>query len=305
MEAVCDLCGDCRFEELLNETRLWKVPTGRRMVRCYRCNLVQIVPRTDPMVVDYSQEDYFASCLDFQEGAARYSARISLFRRRLQEIDRYREPGRLLDVGCAKGDFLRLARDEFGWDVVGLDVSAWAAEYACSTYDLDVQVASVADALFRQAEFDVIHANHVLEHVSAPLTALQRMWQWLRPGGCLFLEVPNEIDNLPWHLDLLLGRTRAEDGPFGRRKPRPQSTPHLYFFTRKTLARILESASFEVAALRTRTDTTWRTIYPGTTFPVKAQVKIAAFRLACVIGQWMGRGSNIVAVAARPDSTRL
>jgi 2-polyprenyl-3-methyl-5-hydroxy-6-metoxy-1,4-benzoquinol methylase len=167
------------------------------MLRCRRCSLVQILPRQPS--VEYGK-DYFDSYQDFEERTIRHSARVSLFRQKLREIGRHINTGRLLDVGCAKGDFLHLARDEFGWNVVGLDISEWAARYARSVYGLDVQVAAASGAVFRQGEFDVIHASHVLEHTYAPLTALQKLWMWLKPGGYLHIEVPNETDNLTWYV---------------------------------------------------------------------------------------------------------
>ena len=298
VETTCGMCGAHGFAELLDEARLWKVPAGRHMLRCRRCNLVQIVPR-DTGIADYDSA-FFDSCQDFAEGTPRHSARISLFRQRLREIGRYRDPGWLLDVGSAKGDFLRLARDELRWNVVGLDISEWAAERARSLHNLDVQVAAIAEAVFRRGEFDVIHGNHVLEHMPAPLDAVRKLREWLKPGGYLFLEVPNEIDNLPWRLDALLGRTRKNGSFWGLRESRSQSTSHLYFFTCDTLSHLLIEAGFEIVSLRTRTDTRWNRVWPAEGFPVGAKLKIAAYRLLRLVGQCVDRGSNVVAIAQKP-----
>ena len=302
VESTCGLCGARSFTELLDEARLWKVPAGRRMLRCQRCSLVQIAPR-DTATTDYDG-DYFDSCQDFAEGTLRHSARVSVFRQRLGEISRRGDPGRLLDVGSAMGDFLRLARDQFHWKVVGLDISEWAAERARALHGLDVQVAVVSEATFCPGEFDVVHANHVLEHMPAPLAALRKFWVWLKPGGYLFIEVPNEMDNLPWHLDVLLGRTRINGSLARQRTPRSQPTPHLYFFTRETLSHILLEAGFEIADLRTRTDTASCGVWPSESFPDEAKLKIAAYRLTRRIGQWIGKGTNVMAIARKPPSGR-
>ncbi len=212
-------------------------------------------------------------------------------------------PGRLLDVGCAKGHFLRVARDEFSWDVVGLDVSEWAAKYARSVYGIEVQITSVTEACFSKGEFDVIHSNHVWEHLPAPLTALQKANEWLKPGGYFYLEVPNEIDSLPWHLDKFLGRTRIEGSVFGRREPRTSPTPHLSFFTLKTLTHMIERSGLKVVASRTRTDIT----QPGTwfrkNFSMATKLKVMFYHLTRLTGQFIGRGSNIIAIARKPIST--
>ncbi len=294
----CGLCSAEKFKDLYDETRLWRVHQGQRMVQCADCGLVQILPHTTE-VVDYDR-DYFIDYSVFEDGTTDNSVRIELFRRRLREICNYVNSGRLLDVGCAKGDFLRLARDEFGWNIVGLEISEWAAEYARSVYNVEVQNTPVTEALFHQEEFDVIHSNHVWEHLPDPLMALQKIHQWLKPGGYLYLELPNEIDNLPWYLDVILGRPRAGGSLFGQRKPRTEPTPHLYFFTRTTLAQLIKKAGFEIVELRTRTDMTWPGTWFKEDFSRQTKFKVTFYQLARIVGQWIGRGSNIVAIAHKP-----
>ena len=69
---------------------------------------------------------------------------------------------------------------------------------------------------------------HVFEHVRRPLETLRHMHGLLKPGGVLFIEVPNTSD-LNMFYDLLLFE-------------------HLYHFTPETLAWLLSREGFEVVA---------------------------------------------------------
>jgi 2-polyprenyl-3-methyl-5-hydroxy-6-metoxy-1,4-benzoquinol methylase len=97
--------------------------------------------------------------------------------------------GRLLDVGCGNGAFLRLA-SEMGWLVSGLDFDPQAVQQARSA-GFDVTVGGV-DALDHiVGHYDVITLSHVIEHVTDPNDLLDRLHRLLKPGGRLWLETPN------------------------------------------------------------------------------------------------------------------
>ncbi|MBB1059130.1 class I SAM-dependent methyltransferase [Marilutibacter spongiae] len=97
-------------------------------------------------------------------------------------------PGRLLDVGCGNGAFLSRAADA-GWTVEGIEPDPQAAAVARRT-GFNVWEASLEDVSPTQP-FDRITLSHVLEHLHEPGAALQRMRGWLKPGGEIWLAVPN------------------------------------------------------------------------------------------------------------------
>jgi SAM-dependent methyltransferase len=99
--------------------------------------------------------------------------------------------GRLLDVGCAGGVFLHEAQTR-GFSVSGLELNASMAEYARTTYGLEVVNRRMEDMPpdhWTQA-FDVVTLLDCLEHVPAPLAALRKISHWVRPGGVIFIRGP-------------------------------------------------------------------------------------------------------------------
>ena len=98
------------------------------------------------------------------------------------------KPGKLLDIGCGNGEFLRFA-NRFGWHVVGVDFDEKAASEARS-YGLDVRTGGI-DVIDSKEKFDFISLSHVIEHVYDPARLLSSCYELLNDGGVLWLETPN------------------------------------------------------------------------------------------------------------------
>lgn len=98
---------------------------------------------------------------------------------------------RLLDVGCASGEFLLQMR-ALGWDVHGMDIDDAALEQArgagLSAFHgtLEAPAGEIA-----AGGFDAVTLNHVLEHLADPVAALRSACELLRPGGVLWVATPN------------------------------------------------------------------------------------------------------------------
>ena len=137
--------------------------------------------------------------------------------------------GRVLDVGCGKGSFLRgFARLHPSWRCVGVEPSREEADLARQGGGIQVVEGMFGSVALEPGSFDLVAIMHVLEHVSRPVETLRELHRLLRPGGRVFIEVPNPCD-LNMFYDLLLFE-------------------HLHHFTPETLAWLATREGFEVVA---------------------------------------------------------
>lgn len=143
-----------------------------------------------------------------------------------------RESGALLDVGAGTGAFAAVMQQN-GWMVTGLEPDTTARNNALQQHKLQLQT---LDALYNQppAYFDVITMWHVLEHVHDLHQYLATFRQILQPDGCLLIAVPNYTS-----LDA------QEYGSYWAAYDVPR---HLYHFSPKSMARLLEQHGFKVTA---------------------------------------------------------
>jgi SAM-dependent methyltransferase len=151
--------------------------------------------------------------------------------------------GRYLDVGCGDartaGPYLRHAGH-----YTGVDVSASAVDEARSHGFDAVRIDDPAELPFEPGKFDMVVCLETLEHLVDPLAAVREMRRLLRPEGLLVATVPNVVY---WRRRLdyaLIGRWN----PLGDRLSieQPWRDPHLRFFTKAALARMVETAGFQI-----------------------------------------------------------
>ncbi len=108
-------------------------------------------------------------------------------------LDRFRAAGRVLDLGCGRGEFLELLREN-AIAGRGIESSEESVSY-CRAKGLDVEKADLFDYLetLPEASEDIIFCSQVVEHLDpARLASLVRLCaSRLRKGGLLAIETPN------------------------------------------------------------------------------------------------------------------
>jgi SAM-dependent methyltransferase len=144
--------------------------------------------------------------------------------------------GRLLDVGSHCGFFLRRARG-MGWELTGVEPSQHACALAREFFGLTMIQGSLAEADFPNRSFDVVTLVDVFEHIEEPVSLLREVHRVMRPGGVLFIKVPNIVYYLAKYR---VARAVGIDGEIFDAKE------HVAHYSIGTLRRTLRFASFEI-----------------------------------------------------------
>jgi 2-polyprenyl-3-methyl-5-hydroxy-6-metoxy-1,4-benzoquinol methylase len=99
--------------------------------------------------------------------------------------------GKLLEIGCANGAFLSLAKEK-GLEVEGIELNAEAVKAATSSgHTVYNMMLSEYLANDNHEKFDVVCAYQVLEHIADVRQFLNDAIACLKPGGILLISVPD------------------------------------------------------------------------------------------------------------------
>lgn len=101
----------------------------------------------------------------------------------------YKKDGLVLDVGCGAGGTL-LTLEKRGWVGIGIDFDEKAVLNAKSK-GLDARQGDLFSQNFKDAKFDAIVMNHVIEHIPNPKKLLEECRRVLKDDGIMVLLTPN------------------------------------------------------------------------------------------------------------------
>lgn len=171
---------------------------------------------------------------DYDADAATHRANAAHRLAALPHVSRPDAPPLLVDVGCATGHGLDVARD-LGWHAIGVEVSPGAADAARAK---GFRVESSLDALLPTlaATVDAVCFSQALEHLPDPLAAARSAAGLLRPGGVVVIET--------WNHASLIARAS------GRRWQQLSPPSVLWVFHRQSLHGLLSRAGLRQTSWR-------------------------------------------------------
>lgn len=202
LEDTCCPLGCERNDELLfyGSDRLYGKPGEFGLVRCRVCGLIRTNPRPTAESIGQYYPAHYGPYLGSRVTPTTQSHQRSSLRRFarwiFRKVVRFNtqvvpelEPGRMLEIGCAAGNYLA-EMQAVGWTVEGIEFSDQAAEEARRA-GFNVRTGSLETATADPNSYDLIVGWMVLEHLHEPIAVLKKLGTWAKPGGWLCLSVPN------------------------------------------------------------------------------------------------------------------
>ncbi len=191
----CPVCDSAGIHKVLKARDHTVSGNAFEIWQCANCSLrfTQDAPGPNEIGAYYKSDNYI-SHTEISKGIIN---RLYLFvrsftlssKRKFIEQETGLKKGSLLDLGAGTGAFLDHMQ-QAGWVVQGLEPDEQAVSRAHSRYGLDLKPTRELYAL-AHSSFDAITLWHVLEHLHELHDTLSQLKKLLKPGGKLFIAVPN------------------------------------------------------------------------------------------------------------------
>jgi SAM-dependent methyltransferase len=140
----------------------------------------------------------------------------------------------LLEIGCAMGFFLDLAKEKYICN--GIEISEFAANF-CISKGLPVFKGQINRKYLEGLDlFDIVVMLDVIEHIPNPKEIFSLLQEFINPGGIIIITTGN--------IGSLYARISSK---YWRLMTPPQ---HLFFFSKKTITALLESEGFKVLEIQ-------------------------------------------------------
>ena len=182
----------CDFCEGTTCTVAYVVPGSARDMKiavCDRCGLVQSIGAQSAPETRVVSTTSGATWGNIRHGKGlRLQQAIPL----LEEHVDWRAVTNVLDVGSNRGDFLLWLNGAHpGLALTGVEPDLTVVADYADMPNLDFRGARLENVELPPAHFDFVYCSHTLEHAASASQMLKAIYVTLKPGGRLFLEVPN------------------------------------------------------------------------------------------------------------------
>jgi SAM-dependent methyltransferase len=258
------------------------------VVRCNECSLIYTHPTLMPLTNPYdkeSAEEYFQ--LHDEQQKVRKGETLAAFAESVLG-----GPGRMLELGCGRGELLRGAVNR-GWSARGVEMTDDFIRVARS-HGVEIEQSPIEQCKSLDETYDVVMLAAILEHLYDPMETLNRIKNAVRPGGLLFIDVPNEA-SLSMRIGNLYMRARGRDWAINLSPTFPPF--HVVGFSPASLRLALAKVGFEVYRLEVPK---WRNDLPPST-TVGQKIERMGMTAIQSLGELLGMGDGITCWARRKD----
>ena len=233
----CPSCGHQSFLKYMDCEDFTVSHESFQIVQCTNCTLLFTNPRPIRQHLDkyYQSEQYISHTNNAKNliGSIYKSVRSIALKSKLKLINSLTPKGNLLDYGCGTGHFLSIAHQN-NWKVVGIEPSEQARYNAHES--IRPHILKSLEDIDKNTTFNIISLWHVLEHISDLKPTLISLANKLEKSGKLVIAVPNP---------------ESYDAEHYREYWAAFDVPrHLYHFTQKSLALLLESVNLQIDSIR-------------------------------------------------------
>jgi len=224
MQRQCPVCSSDHY-------RTEFIKDGFTFVKCNKCQMLYVNPT---LKNDELEKYYNCEAISFYEKNILLKTREirneKIFMPRVQLVEKYITKGKILDVGCAIGNFLECIVKNPDWEAYGVEPNKFAAGFAKENVDASIYDCMLEETDFQEESFDVVTLWETVEHLQKPLELLKYCYRLIKKGGWFFISTPN-VGGFEFKM---IGKEHFNIG----------APNHLNYFDTKTIKEVLNRAGF-------------------------------------------------------------
>ncbi len=225
-ERPCIICGNKDDFDFL-----FKAVECYDYCKCNNCGMVLMnpLPSSENLHELYNTEE-----MSFNASGKKLSTRVSPSGRKDYEyILKFKQNGKLLDIGCGVGGFMKTVAHSF--DVEGLEINTTHANIGNQN---NLKIYNIYSSEYLpEYKYDLITMLQVIEHVESPRLVVEDAFRLLDKGGLFYVACPN-FDSVSFRL-------------FKEKHRHVSSFAHINLYNPETLRRQIEEVGFKCVNIET------------------------------------------------------
>ena len=219
----CILCNN-------NNNELFMEENNYKAIKCKTCGLIYVNPRPTIEEIKKIYESEASLTTNINTFIKLKEKKLLIAKRDIRNIKKFKNHGRLLDIGSAAGYFLCTAK-KIGYDCYGLEINKFLTQYSRDKLQLNVQCGTISDSNFPKSFFDIIYMRYVLSHLYNPVNELLKLNLYLKNNGLFIFETGNAAELKAQYLKKMGGLGLPE---------------HLFHFSRENIIQLLAKTNFRL-----------------------------------------------------------
>ena len=230
----CVLCDSSHLEINLIDFR------GISISKCSECGFQFM----NPQYTDGYLNEYYSRYMDSENFGCWPKDILYGYNFYFSLIEKYLNPGKLLDIGCGNGHLMKAAIDR-GWTVRGYDVDQKSTLQIAENLNVDVGCGDFFDCNLGDS-YDLVTLHQVLEHLKYPNQYMKKIYSLINNDGYIFVAVPN-IKSLSNRFKYFLEKKGLRNRNIGKYY---DTSHHVMYFEPETLVNLLDRHGFKVVYQR-------------------------------------------------------
>lgn len=262
------------------------------IAKCKKCGLIYPYPtpfaKKTQLEKNYGDPDeYFPTVISKE--------RLRFYEGLMKEIDRINngKKGKLLDIGCGRGEFLSVAKSK-GWEVCGVEISSTFADYARKRFSVEVKAGNITEMNLPSNSFDAVSLIAVIQHTYDPRSIIMETNRVLKKGGIIFMETMNN-ESILYKLGDLYYRLMGKKYTTNLSPTFPCF--QVYGFSARSMSYLLRDCGFKVVYTKIKggISRTERVVIKG----IKERLLRLIRVLCCILADFFNKGQVLLISAQK------